>query len=134
MPAVPLTATYHCVPSQVRAASAAADVQMSFPVEAAAARGGDLSAYPKLREFLQRIHARPAYKKALELNPNYLEAHANLAMLYERMGKKEQAIYHWMKKGRVPLIRAAKIEELYGTPARDLIDPAIVRALSSDIL
>lgn len=49
----------------------AADVQMSFPVEAAAARGGDLSAYPKLREFLQRIHARPAYKKALERGGPY---------------------------------------------------------------
>ncbi len=42
--------------------------------------------------------AEIAYKQALELNPNYLEAHANLAMLYERMGKKEQAIYHWMKR------------------------------------
>ena len=52
----------------------------------------------------------------------------------EAMGVSHQAIYHWMKKGRVPLIRAAKIEELYGTPARDLIDPAVVRALSSDIL
>ena len=42
--------------------------------------------------------AEKSYSKALELNPNYLEAHANLAMLYERMGKKEQAIYHWMKR------------------------------------
>ena len=49
----------------------AADVQMSFPVEAAAARGGDLSAYPQLRDFLQRIHARPAYKKALERGGPY---------------------------------------------------------------
>jgi glutathione S-transferase len=49
----------------------AADVQMSFPVEAAAARGGDMGAYPKLREFLTRIHARPAYKKALERGGPY---------------------------------------------------------------
>lgn len=42
--------------------------------------------------------AEVAYKKALELNPHYLEAHANLAMLYERMGKKEPAIYHWLKR------------------------------------
>ena len=43
----------------------AADIQMSFPVEAAAARAG-LAAYPKLAGFLQKIHARPAYQRALE--------------------------------------------------------------------
>lgn len=43
----------------------AADVQMSFALEAAAARGGALDAYPKIKDFLARIHARPAYKKAL---------------------------------------------------------------------
>ena len=43
----------------------AADIQMSFPVEAAAARVG-LGAYPKLQAFLQRIHKRPAYRRALE--------------------------------------------------------------------
>ncbi|MBV8033922.1 glutathione S-transferase [Roseateles sp.] len=49
----------------------AADVQMSFPVEAAAARGGAMDSYPKLREFLDRIHARPAYKRALERGGPY---------------------------------------------------------------
>lgn len=43
----------------------AADIQMSFPVEAASARHG-LEDKPNLRAFLQRIHARPAYQKALE--------------------------------------------------------------------
>ena len=43
----------------------AADVQMSFPIEAASARGG-LAEYPKLSAFLVRIHARPAYARALE--------------------------------------------------------------------
>lgn len=43
----------------------AADIQMSFPVEAAAARAG-LDNYPNLQAFLQRIHARPAYQRALE--------------------------------------------------------------------
>lgn len=42
----------------------AADIQMSFPVEAAAVRTG-LDAYPNLAGFLQRIHARPAYQRAL---------------------------------------------------------------------
>ena len=43
----------------------AADIQMSFPVEAAATRGGQAST-PKMAAFLERIHARPAYKKAME--------------------------------------------------------------------
>ena len=44
----------------------AADVQMSFPIEAAAARGGLSASRPRLVDYLSRIHARPAYKKALE--------------------------------------------------------------------
>jgi glutathione S-transferase len=49
----------------------AADVQMSFPLEAAAARGGLDSSRPKLMAFLERIHARPAYKRALEKGGRY---------------------------------------------------------------
>ena len=49
----------------------AADVQMSFPLEAAAARGGAMDGYPKIKAFLDRIHARPAYKKALERGGPY---------------------------------------------------------------
>jgi glutathione S-transferase len=44
----------------------AADVQMSFPLEAAAARAGLDSSRPKLWSFLERIRARPAYQRALE--------------------------------------------------------------------
>ena len=44
----------------------AADIPMSFPVEAAAARGGLDSSRPKLMDFLARIHALPAYKRAIE--------------------------------------------------------------------
>ncbi len=43
----------------------AADVQMSFPLEAARARGGLDARYPHLLAWLERIHARPAYRKAL---------------------------------------------------------------------
>jgi len=42
----------------------AADVQMSFPLEAAAARAGLGSQYPKISAFVERIRARPAYKRA----------------------------------------------------------------------
>ena len=48
----------------------AADVQMSFPVEGAVARaGGGIS--PKLTEWLARIQARPAYRKAIERGGEY---------------------------------------------------------------
>jgi glutathione S-transferase len=47
------------------AAFTAADVQMSFPVEAAAARSEALDGRPHLAAFLERIHARPAYQRAL---------------------------------------------------------------------
>lgn len=43
----------------------AADIQMSFPLEAFAARGGVDAKYPRITAFLARIHARPAYQRAL---------------------------------------------------------------------
>jgi glutathione S-transferase len=49
----------------------AADVQMSFPLEAAAARGGLDQRRPRLADFLARIHARPAYQRALERGGRY---------------------------------------------------------------
>ena len=49
----------------------AADVQMSFPLEAASARAGLDEAYPKAMAFLKRIHARPAYIRALEKGGPY---------------------------------------------------------------
>ena len=45
----------------------AADIQMSFPVEAFASRGGLDANSKALWSWLQRIHARPAYRKALEV-------------------------------------------------------------------
>ena len=42
-----------------------ADIQLSFVLEAAAARGGLDAQYPNLLAFLARIHARPAYQRAL---------------------------------------------------------------------
>ncbi len=48
-----------------------ADIQMSFPVEAAAARGGLDASRPKLMAYLQRIHTRPAYQRALERGGPY---------------------------------------------------------------
>jgi len=49
----------------------AADIQMSFPLEAAAQRAGLDAGRPHLTGFLKRIHARPAYRRALERGGPY---------------------------------------------------------------
>jgi glutathione S-transferase len=49
----------------------AADVQMSFPLEAATARGGMNGQIPAIAGFLKRIHARPAYQRALDRGGKY---------------------------------------------------------------
>jgi len=43
----------------------AADVQMSFPLQAAGARA-NLDALPHIRDFIQRVEARPAYQRGIE--------------------------------------------------------------------
>ena len=52
-------------------AFSAADIQMSFPLEAASVRGGLDEKRPKLWAFLKTIHARPAYLRALEKGGKY---------------------------------------------------------------
>ena len=49
----------------------AADIQMSFPLEAAEVRTNLGSDYPKLVGFLARMRARPAYKAALDKGGHY---------------------------------------------------------------
>jgi glutathione S-transferase len=49
----------------------AADIQMSFPVEAAVARAGDMGLSPKLAAFVDKIKARPAFQRALEKGGPY---------------------------------------------------------------
>jgi glutathione S-transferase len=44
----------------------AADIQMSFPLEAVAARSPLFARLPKLKAYVDRIQARPAYKRAVE--------------------------------------------------------------------
>ncbi len=48
----------------------AADVQMSFPLEAASSRGG-VESRPNISRFLKKIHQRPAYMKALQKGGPY---------------------------------------------------------------
>jgi len=52
-------------------AFSAADVMMSFPLEAAGQRGGLDDRYPRLQAWLERIHARTAYRAALQKGGPY---------------------------------------------------------------
>jgi glutathione S-transferase len=52
----------------------AADIMMSFPLEAANSRGGLNASRPNLMSFLVRIHARPAYQRALSRGGPYAYA------------------------------------------------------------
>jgi glutathione S-transferase len=58
---------YFCGP-----AFTAADIMMSFPLEAFAARG--TQAGPRVTDWLARIHARPAYRRALQQGGPYAYA------------------------------------------------------------
>jgi glutathione S-transferase len=49
----------------------AADIQMSFPLEAARVRGGLDEKRPRLMAYLEKIHSRPAYRRALERGGKY---------------------------------------------------------------
>jgi len=51
----------------------AADIMMSFPLEAAASRAG-ANTKPHIRAWLDAIHARPAYQRALERGGPYAYA------------------------------------------------------------
>jgi glutathione S-transferase len=52
----------------------AADIMMSFPLEAARQRAGLDADFPNLMDWLERIHARPAYAAALKAGGPYAYA------------------------------------------------------------
>jgi glutathione S-transferase len=52
----------------------AADIMMSFPLEASRSRGGLDESRPNLMDWLERIHARPAYAAALQRGGPYAYA------------------------------------------------------------
>ncbi len=48
-----------------------ADIQMSFPLEASVARGIVGRNRPNIKKWVERVHARPAYQRALEKGGEY---------------------------------------------------------------
>jgi glutathione S-transferase len=55
-------------------AFSAADVMMSFPLEAAGARANAFAGRPRIKAFVDTAHARPAFRKALEKGGPYVYA------------------------------------------------------------
>jgi glutathione S-transferase len=55
-------------------AFSAADIMMSFPIEAGAERAALRVGRPRLAAFLKKIHQRPAYRRALERGGPYAYA------------------------------------------------------------
>jgi len=49
-------------------AFSAADVQMGFVMYALSARGGMSDDYPACQRWLEQMHSRPAYQRAMEKN------------------------------------------------------------------
>ncbi len=49
----------------------AADIMMSFPLEAASSRGLDAQQYRAISRYLAAIHNRPAYRRALDRGGDY---------------------------------------------------------------
>ncbi|ROO31904.1 glutathione S-transferase [Salinisphaera japonica] len=52
----------------------AADIMLSFPIEAGTARGVVRDSHPRLKAFIERIHGREAYKRALARGGEYAYA------------------------------------------------------------
>ncbi len=44
----------------------AADIIMSFPMEATEHRMGGFAKFPHMAKYIEQIHERPAYKRAVE--------------------------------------------------------------------
>lgn len=47
------------------------------------------------------------------------------------MGVSHQAVYHWLKRGFVPIERAIVIETLFKVDRERIMDPALLRAINT---
>lgn len=54
-----------------------------------------------------------------------IELAGGVKALSVALGVTHQATYLWVRKGYVPMPRAVEIEQRYGVPAMNLIDPQI---------
>lgn len=45
----------------------------------------------------------------------------------EKLGVTQQAVSSWVRRGFVPLMRADELAQISGVPARELMNPRVVR-------
>lgn len=60
-----------------------------------------------------------------------VERAGGVAKLAELLGVKRQGLYPWVRRGFAPASRAVQIEELYGIPREELMDPKLRAMLTS---
>lgn len=58
-----------------------------------------------------------------------VEKAGSVSKLAGLLGVKRQAVYPWLVRGYAPLPRAVQIEEMFGIPRDELMDPALKNAL-----
>lgn len=56
-----------------------------------------------------------------------VEAAGGVSALARQLRISRQALYVWLKRGYTPPIRAIELEELYGIPRSELMDPVLMR-------
>ena len=56
-----------------------------------------------------------------------VQAAGSISALSRALKISHQVANRWHKRGHVPVERALEIEALYGVPARELVDPAVLQ-------
>jgi hypothetical protein len=51
--------------------------------------------------------------------------------LASALGVKQQAVYHWLVSGFAPRRRAIQINDLYGIPLHDLVNPELLKFINT---
>lgn len=60
-----------------------------------------------------------------------IDAGGGIVQFAKTLGVRHQAVYHWQRKGYMPLERAAEIERRWGIPHRLLVKRSVAHALET---
>jgi hypothetical protein len=59
-----------------------------------------------------------------------IQAGGGMISFAKTMGVTHQAVYHWKKRGYVPLDKAARVQSLFGEPMLTLVRPDVADTLT----
>lgn len=62
-----------------------------------------------------------------------IEKVGNQTVLATKLGVTQQAVSSWRRRGWVPTMRADEVSQISGVPARELMNPRLVRMLESKV-